>query len=332
MASLRDSDEVLALLEKLRVYLEKHYDIRIVSLNRLDRGVYRVDRQEGQSWVARIFSAKRALQQVQGDAEVLRFLEEHGFPSERCARPDPVSAPGGRGVLVTEYVDGTTPERSEPNLRAMGEMVGRLNTLPIGSGLVAREAGSLHHYSLSGGGPRKELDAAASWLAEVEDKVATSNRASYESLREQVARADDSHGLPEALIHPDPVVKNVIATPDTGLVLIDWTGAGRGPRLASLAVLIWTSALGKDGWSLERVDPVVAGYRSHVQLQKDELERLADVMRVRPLVFACWRYRRAITSEKQPDGKEWWWQSDELVESVTARARAAFERPVEKSS
>jgi Ser/Thr protein kinase RdoA (MazF antagonist) len=79
------------------------------------------------------------------------------------------------------------------------------------------------------------------------------------------------------------------------------------------------------------VDPIVAGYRSHVRLREDELLRLADVMRVRPLIFACWMYRRAVVSGKQPDGTEWWWPSDEMVESITARARAAFERPLEKT-
>ena len=330
MTSRQDSEEVRALLEKLRTYLEKRYDIRIASLNRLDRGVYRVDRKDGRSWVARIFPTTRAIEQVQGDADVLQFLEGQGFPAERCARPDPVSAPGGRGVLVTEFIEGVGMDLSEPTLHALGETLGRLNVIPAGSGGVIRRAGSLHHYSPRGGGPRSELDAAVSWLDAVADKVPASKLALLESLRERVARADDSHGLPEALIHPDPVPKNVISTPDSGLVLIDWTGAGWGPRLAPLAIMIWSCALGNGGWSTERVDPIVAGYRSHVRIGEDELSRLAGVMRVRPLIFACWRYRRAVASGEQPDGTEWWWPSDELVESISTRARAAFERQIEK--
>jgi Ser/Thr protein kinase RdoA (MazF antagonist) len=325
MVSSHDAAEARALLEKLRIYLERHYGIRILGLNRLERGVYRVDRQEGRSWVARVFPAERPVELVQGDADVLRFLEEHGFPAERCARPDPVSAPGGRGVLVTEYLEGTGAEPSPPTLRALGELLGRLSTLPAGSGGVAREAGSLHHYSVRGGRPRVELDIAVSWLDEVEKMAPAQNRTLLESLREQVVRDDDYSGLPESLIHPDPVLKNAIATPDADLVLIDWTGAGRGPRVASLAVLLWSGALKEGGWSPERVDAMVAGYRSHVQLQEKELARLADVMRIRPLIFACWRYRHAIKSGKQPDGTEWWWPSNTLVEAVAARARAAFE-------
>ena len=225
---------------------------------------------------------------------------------------------------MTEYVDGIKAEPTPPTLTAMGELLGRLDTLPPGSGGVAREAGSLHHYSVRGGRPKVELDIAVSWLDEVEGMVPAENRALLESLREQVLRDDDYSGLPESLIHPDPVLKNAIATPDAGLVLIDWTGAGRGPRLASLAVLLWSGALNEGGWSPERVDAMVAGYRTHVQLQENELARLADVMRIRPLIFACRRYQRAIESGKTPVGTEWWWPSNELVQAISARALAAF--------
>jgi len=327
MASSQDGnlEERRALLEKLRVYLEKHCSIRIQSLTRLDRGVYRVDRKDGQNWIARVFPAEREVERVQGDAEVLQFLEEQGFPAERCARPNAVSAPGGRGVLVTEYIEGTRAEPSESTLRTFGEMLGRLKTLRSGSGGVAREAGSLHHYSLVEGGPRNELDAALSWLDDVEDQVPTQDRTLHKSLREQVARIDDCHDLPKAVIHPDPVLKNLIATPD-GLLLIDWTGAGRGPRLVSLALVIWSGALNKSGWSRPHVDAMVAGYCSHVQLEENELARFADAMRIRPYVFACWRYRYAMAKGQPPIGNEWWWPSDALIKVIAARARAAFEK------
>jgi len=41
-----------------------------------------------------------------------------------------------------------------------------------------------------------------------------------------------------ALIHPDFVQANLIASPDRGLVMIDWTGARRRPR-RSLAFLLF---------------------------------------------------------------------------------------------
>src|SRR5580658_590969 len=109
----RDKAEALALLEKLRLYLEKHYGVRITSLNRLDRGVYQVKMDGGPSWVARVFSAERGVERAEGDAEVLRFLEEHDFLAERRARPDAVSNPGGKSVIITEFIEGGVPDWSE---------------------------------------------------------------------------------------------------------------------------------------------------------------------------------------------------------------------------
>jgi len=111
-----------------------------------------------------VFPAERPIDLVQGDAEILRFLEDNGFPAERCANSDPVTAPRGRGVFATDYLEGVMPERSEQTLYSLGATFGRLNTLPAGSGRVLREAGSLHHYSHIEGLPRNEIAAATSWL------------------------------------------------------------------------------------------------------------------------------------------------------------------------
>jgi Ser/Thr protein kinase RdoA (MazF antagonist) len=310
----------------LRAHVERQYDVHVVELRRLDRGVFDVHLQDGRRWVVRVFPERRPVGHVEGDAEILRFLEGHGFPAERCAEENPVSILYGRGILVTEYVEGVTADASESTLEAFGEMLGRLNLLPAEDGALAHEAGALHHYPQGGGGPETELAAAASWLAALEEQVPATSRALYESLRERVASADDCHGLPLALVHPDPVLKNLIVTNGNNLVLIDWSGAGRGPRIAALAVLIWSGALAKGGWSPSRVDAIVAGYRSHMRLEEDELARLPGAMRIRPLVFACWRYRHAIHSGRVPDGTEWWWPNDDLVRSIAARASAAFRR------
>jgi hypothetical protein len=69
-------------------------------------GVFRVDRIDGPSWMARLFRAARPMDGVEGDAEILRFLAKRDFPAERCAHPEPVSIHDGQGVLVTEYIDG----------------------------------------------------------------------------------------------------------------------------------------------------------------------------------------------------------------------------------
>jgi Ser/Thr protein kinase RdoA (MazF antagonist) len=310
----------------LRTHLEQRYRVRVAELTPLDRGVFRVALEDARRWIARVFPTSRPLGQVEGDAVVLRTLERHDFPAERCAVADPVSTLYGRGILVTSYIEGRPATSDERTVQELGAMLGQLHRLPVEDSLKPAEAGALHHYMPGGGGPQQELEAAASWLEALSDQIPAASRALYDSLREQVARADTCRDLPQALIHPDPVLKNVLATSDGGLVWIDWTGAGYGPRLASLALLIWSCALGHAGWSPGQVDAVVAGYRSQVQPTGDELARLAGVMGIRPLVFACWRFRHAVSAGKSPDTTVWWAPDEALIQAVAARACEAFAR------
>lgn len=321
MTDLTDTDKE----DYFRAHIEGHYGVDVLRLQRLDRGVFSLHLQDGRRWIARVFPTSRPLEQIEGDASILRFLEQQKFPAERCADASPVSVLYGRGILVTEYIEGRITNADVRTLKAFGEMLGRLTILPFENGAIAREAGALHHYSQSGGAPGSDLDAASSWLAAIEDRVPSQSRTLYESLHEQIASADTCQNLPESLIHPDPVLKNLLTTTSGDLVLIDCTGAGRGPRIASLALLIWSGALQKGGWSPRYVDAIVAGYRSHVYLEASELERLAAVMRIRPLVFACWRFRHAVNAQHPPDGSEWWWPDQELIQTIAARACTAFQ-------
>jgi hypothetical protein len=314
-------------VEFLRGHLRKGYGVDLVGLERLDRGVLGLQLADGRHWVARVFSPKRrSLALVESDAAILQFLEKHDFPAERCAVAAPVSVLGDRSIFLTSFISHSRGEAGPDTRRAYGDLLGRLHLLqlPAVDGQLAPEAGSLHHYVPGGGGLQADLKAADAWLASLEDQIPASQRWHYESLRQQIATSDSCRDLPQALIHPDPVPKNFLLADADEPVLIDWTGAGQGPRLASLALLLWSSALEGGGWASYRVDAVVAGYRAHIALEPPELERLESVMRIRPLVFACWRYRHAVRSGHIPDGSEWWWPNDELTRVVADRAAASM--------
>jgi hypothetical protein len=70
--------------EELGRHLRGSYGIEVSAVRALDAAVWRVDRRDGASWVARVFPAERPLEAVQGDAGILRSLERRGFP--RCGR------------------------------------------------------------------------------------------------------------------------------------------------------------------------------------------------------------------------------------------------------
>lgn len=85
-------------------------------------------------------------------------------------------------------------------------------------------------------------------------------------------------------MHPDIVPANVILRPERGIVIVDWAGSGRGPRLWSLGFLLWAAG----HRDLALVDAVITRYSEHVQLTGDELARLPDAIRARPLTMDCW--------------------------------------------
>ena len=276
--------------DALPVHLEDHYGIRVAAMTRLDTGVFRVERDDGPPWVARMSLASRLLARTVQDAEVLRFLERREFPAERCAHLKPVTTLGDRAILVTTYVPGKRPPSNPATRRSLGDLLGRLHTLPTEPGPTERPAGSLHHLPQYEGGPGQDLAAARALLADLDGRVPDDHRPLYELIRQLLPEGDDCHGLPEAFLHPDPVRSNVIVTPD-GPVFVDWTGAGRGPRLASLAPLL--HSVGPD-----HVGDVLAGYRRHTDLTGEELDRLEGVLWIRMLWLAAWQCWLVCVSPK----------------------------------
>jgi Ser/Thr protein kinase RdoA (MazF antagonist) len=291
----------------LAAHLEGRYGIKIDRITEID-SAYRVDRQDGPSWVTRVFPDQRPLEATEGDAEILRFLEEHRFPAERCADEVPVSIFEGQSVLVTGLLPGPNgrPDQSPRTMRAMGDLLGRLHTLPAADGAMGRAAGSWHHLAVAGGARREDVLALEPLMVE----------AKYAPLRDALADIDLLEDLPDALLHPDFVTANVMLTPD-GPMLIDWTGAGRGPRIGPLGLLLSAGAV-----DLRLVDAIVAGYGPLVRLEREELARLAGAVRAFGLILDCWtavHYGQFLRRVEQglADRRE-------QAEAIAARACAAF--------
>ncbi|TDD14472.1 aminoglycoside phosphotransferase [Kribbella turkmenica] len=324
---------------ELRAHLETRYGIRITSIAPIDddpetrpRGSWVghypwtlvVKREDGSPWIARVFSsAADTVGRVEGDAEILRFLALHEFPAERRAHDDPVSVLQGSGVIVTEYVEGGRPAQSPAVLHELAGLLGRLHTLPAAGGAVARDGGSEEHDGgFFAGRPKQDLAAAMSFLVSVEDAVAPEGRQMFEWLRDRVEHADDAEGLPEAFTHGNYHAWAAVGRPGD-LAIVGWAGSGRGPRLPALAWLLTTAGEG-DG---EGIDAVARGYREHVQLTGEELERLPGVLAMRPLWLACLDYREAARSGSTPTMDEGWigWLArPEHAERLAARAIASL--------
>jgi Ser/Thr protein kinase RdoA (MazF antagonist) len=314
--------------ERLLAHLRDHYRIDAVAATKASRHndhVFRIDRRDGDPWIARVFPPARPRAGVEGDAAILRFLERQDYPAERLAVDDAVSAFDGSSVLVTRFINGRllpSPAVGAEGIEKfaiMGDLLGRLHALPFDES-VSRPGGASGEDPSREGSPRQDLLAALSFLDAVDTKVAPAGRERFDLLRGQVLSADDGDGLPKALLHgnllhaPDHVIVS-----EHGPVAIQWKAAGRGPRLADFAYLLWGTFLNAD-W----IDAAVRAYRRHVELTDEELERLEGVMYIRPLYLVCFGYRRDLAKGGPPSESEWWFgNGEEYMSKAAAAIRAA---------
>ena len=227
--------------ERLLGHLRDRYGIdaiaaTLASVHRSD--VFRIDRNDGDAWIARAFPPARPRSGAEGDAAILRFLARHDYPAERLAVDDAVSDFDGSSVLVTEFIHGEhIPEFTE-NMPVMADLLGRLHALRLDD-TVTRPGGAQGTDPSREGSPHQDLIAALVLLDSVDTKVPPEGRAQFEALRDKVRSADHGEGLPEALLHgnlnhaPD----HVLRTAD-GAVAFNWAASGRGPRLADFAWLM----------------------------------------------------------------------------------------------
>lgn len=327
--------------DELKDHLESTYAVKVASLAPIDDdpktrphgswpGHYAstlfVRRANGAPWIARVFSSTAdQVSRVQGDAAILRFLAAHDYPAERVATDHPVSVLGGKGVIVTEFIEGGRPTNDHDRVtslevsRELGSLLGRLHALPAGTGAVARDGGAEEtDGGFHVGRPKQDLAAAMSFLVSVEDEVGPEGREAFTWLRDQVESSDDAEGLPEALTHSNYHYWSAVGRPGN-LSVVGWAGSGRGPRLPALAWLLRTAAE-TDQEHLEHVDAVVRGYREHVQLSGDELDRLRDVLNLRPLWLSCLGFRMAVRSGGTTPDTGWVGPGGlELTERLAAR-------------
>jgi Ser/Thr protein kinase RdoA (MazF antagonist) len=214
-------------------------------------------------------------------------------------------------------VPGRPTKPTQATCHLLGDLLGQLHTLTDLPPAVTRRGGAWHHLA-NQGSPTDEVAAVVSLLDDAAGRVPTAQQALYQTLRAAASQLEDCDALPHALIHPDFVPANAITSASTNATLVDWTGAGNGPRLWSLAFLLWAASRN----SLKPIDAVISGYRGHVQLEAAELARLADAIAARPVVFACWAF--ATGRERLPDVVERLPAIRHRAETIAARALRAL--------
>lgn len=310
--------------ERLLDHLRGRYGIDAVaatqvSVHRAD--VFRIDRNDGDPWIARAFPPARPRAGAEGDAAILRFLARHDYPAERLAVDDAVSDLEGSSVLVTEFIHGEHIPPFTDNMTVMADLLGRLHALPLDD-TVTRPGGAQGIDPSREGSPRQDLLAALAHLDSVATRVPADGRAQFERLRDEVRSADDGDGLPEALLHGNlPHAPDHVLRTEHGAVVFNWTASGRGPRLADFAWLMRVS------WGDSKlIDPAVEAYCRHVELTDEELDRLEGVMYIRPLYLDAFGYRRSVANGRPPGADVRQFSDRDNTRTTADATRAAVRR------
>lgn len=211
-------------------------------------------------------------------------------------------------------------DASEETWYALGSLVGRLHSLPAGPEPCTRRAGSWHHLPVDGGGRDSDVAILRALLQDPESRLGRDEQPLMQELRTHVERVDDLEDLPRALIHPDPCGANLIALDGDDGVLVDWAGAGEGPRLLAFANLIGSAS------SLSAVDAAVAGYRALGTLEEEELDRLEGALVAFPLILDCWPF--LFQGAPLPMLMNRFSVHQQRARAIADRVRTAFAEPV----
>lgn len=257
---------------------------------------------------------------------MLRYVEHHGLPAERVVPAvDGALATelDGHGILVTTFIAGKRPHQSRENLRQLGEALGRLHSLatPADPPHLRRRAGAL---------PLDDLAFGWKALDRVSGVVPALRRAEYEDLRGELRRTSDCEELPSGLTWSDCQLGNALVGADGVVTLIDWQGAGQGPKLPALGWLLYSCVVQAPEGSSRATDlacaeGIMEGYSRYRTLSAAELTRLPDAVRVRPLVVAARQFAAEVERDIPAELNSWWMRYTE-AESVASAVRRIVER------
>jgi methyltransferase (TIGR00027 family) len=307
-------------IDGLPRHLANAHGIEVKGIRQLDIGVFLVERRDGPNWVARVFSDQRAAEASCGDAAILRFLEQVGFPAERLAVPEPVSSHEGQAVVVTEHAAGKAPPPTPPTFSRLGDLLGRLHTMNRLPSTATRPGGAWHHLVFQGT-PIDELAACIELLEAAAARLPRSQRALYDTMLETASRTETCQELPEALIHPDFGPANAIVSAAGETTLIDWTGAGQGPRIWPLGFLLCAASASGP----EAVHAAASAYRPHVRLEPTEIARLSGAIAARLVILSCWEF--AAGRQRLPQAVDKLNRIRGDADKIATRALAAFLEP-----
>ncbi|HET8841349.1 MAG TPA: phosphotransferase [Ktedonobacteraceae bacterium] len=304
-----------------------------------DRGIYRVDWEDGTSSVLRAFLADVTVE-LTGHATVLDYLHRHAFTAPEVTKTrngGVLASYEGWTALLLSFLEGEETDFAPESLEVLGSLTGSLHRLSSDV-LAETESSSLPESRLR---PTLSASEAIDHLVQVlpcvpsalsqfcEDAMATLQR---------VQEAQQAGLLPETLLHGDCWPKNAVQQGSGGMALIDWDCAGIGPAILEVGYLLLACHLGKPQLPAmhadsQRIAAVVHGYCQQRKPSAVELNMLEEAV--------LYDVARRVGLEKRLStlSDEWtedvWWQKMlaryRVGPAIATIARRSFEQEIQSN-
>ena len=315
--------EIAKQRELLTRLVEESYDCRKAALQSIspytfeDRGIYRVDWEDGTSYVLRAFSADVTVP-LTNHAAVLDYLQPRAFPAPQVKRTSNgglLASYAGWTALLVSFIEGKVSDFAPHHLELLANSAGRLHML---SRNVLAEA-TYAHLPASRLRPTQPaalaIDNLNQALPHVPDELHQFCEDCIGALQ-RIQQAWQAGLLPETLIHGDCWPANAVQTDIREMALIDWDCAGIGPAILDVGYLLLACHLGKPQLPTMQADEqciasVVHGYCQQRKLSNSELSMLEDAV----LYDVARRTGQAQLLSRLPDD----WKEEILLQKMLAR-------------
>lgn len=273
--------------ELLTRLVEESYECRRAVLQPIspyrleNRGIYRVDWEDGTSSVLRAFFADVTVE-LTNQAAVLDYLQQHSFPAPQVKRTRDgalLASYAGWTALLISFSEGEMANFEPDNLMLLARSTSRLHTLSDNV-LTEVERAYLPDSRLR---PTQSASYAIHNLVQALPHIPDTLRQFCEDSIVALQHVQQAGLLPEMIIHGDCWPGNAVRTYDGEIALIDWDCAGIGPAILDVGYLLLTCHLGKPQLPAMQPDEqciaaVVRGYCQQRKLNATELSVLEDAL------------------------------------------------------
>jgi len=238
---------------------------------------YRITMPHNSEYFLKVFRGT-PVDRVIGITRLIEIITAFHFPTPEllpCKNGEKYWSDGNQSAVITNYIQGTYPEKNTDNLFKIGTYLGILHNLPTSRDLLRGYSlqydNQIQLLNLSGITLPKEMK---SFLLET-DKI-------IQNL--------PTSGFPESIIHGDVFLDNLIITNSGEIFFVDFEGGCIDRSIFDLARTIIGCAVNNYHIETSLVSAIISGYIVSRQLSSIEYDFLYESIVYAGTISTLWRY------------------------------------------